>query len=247
MVWCCITRNLYIFVSDSFGLLCAIWMTFSLYPHASLKVGFHTDCAWMHMHATCVALKMLYSMSADPSCIMQQVQNQLNAFIILAAGLWCILALTTMLLQDLGSPASIAMLWGWAVSSTQVVLMASPLSGLIEAVRARSSANFHLGVCIMNFLSCAMWTLYSVVSCDKSICMDLSEFMKSTASTSIMCHSTVLTCGHSFAADDQEPCNWNTVCSWGAAFSTRAPGEWGLHPASMHSHRSEHASAGHGA
>ena len=112
------------------------------------------------MHARCMVPNMA---TAGTPCIGDQVQNQLNAFIILAAGLWCILALTTMLLQELGSPASIASLWGWAVSITQVLLMASPLSGLIEAFRTRSSANFHLGVCIMNLLSSSMWTLYSVV------------------------------------------------------------------------------------
>lgn len=94
---------------------------------------------------------------------MRQVQNQLNAFMILAAGLWCILTLATMLLQELGSPASIANVWGWAVSITQVLLMASPLSGLIEALKTRSSANFHLGICIMNLVSSSMWTVYSVV------------------------------------------------------------------------------------
>jgi hypothetical protein len=92
-----------------------------------------------------------------------QVQNQLNAFIILAAGLWCVLTLTTMILQELSSPTSIISLWGWAVSCTQVLLMASPLSGIIEAVKTRSSANFHLGVCIMNLVSSSMWTFYSVV------------------------------------------------------------------------------------
>lgn len=52
---------------------------------------------------------------------------------------------------------------GWAVSITQVLLMASPLSGLFSAIKLRSSAGFHLGMCLMNLISSAMWTVYAVV------------------------------------------------------------------------------------
>ena len=52
---------------------------------------------------------------------------------------------------------------GWAVSITQVLLMASPLSGVSKAIKQRSSAGFHLGMCLMNLLSSAMWTIYAVV------------------------------------------------------------------------------------
>ena len=41
--------------------------------------------------------------------------------------------------------------------------MASPLTGLIAAIKQRTSAGFHLGICLMNLLSSAMWTIYSVV------------------------------------------------------------------------------------
>lgn len=119
------------------------------------------------MHASCMDPKPCKglgdTLQADPHAMVQQVQNQLNAFMILAAGLWCLLALATMLLQELGSPASIVSVWGWAVSVTQILLMASPLSGLIKAFETRSSASFHLGVCSMNLASSSMWTLYSVV------------------------------------------------------------------------------------
>ena len=52
---------------------------------------------------------------------------------------------------------------GWTVSVTQVLLMASPLSGLLRAVQQRSSANFHLGVCSMGLVSSTLWTIYAMV------------------------------------------------------------------------------------
>ncbi|KAK9901588.1 hypothetical protein WJX75_003628 [Coccomyxa subellipsoidea] len=39
--------------------------------------------------------------------------------------------------------------------------MASPLSGLLRAIKQRSSANFHLGLCLLGLLSSAMWTIYA--------------------------------------------------------------------------------------
>ncbi len=42
--------------------------------------------------------------------------------------------------------------------------MASPLSGLLNAWKQRSSASFHLGVCLMGLISSCMWAIYAVVS-----------------------------------------------------------------------------------
>ncbi|CAK0786505.1 hypothetical protein CVIRNUC_009718 [Coccomyxa viridis] len=126
VVYTVLVRNWFVFCTDAPGLLCSIWMTFSLYPHASLRV-----------------------------------QNQLNAFIVLAAFLWCVLAAVTMILQEHSTQAAVIQLWGWTVSVTQVLLMASPLSGLLRAVQQRSSANFHLGVCSMGLVSSTLWTIYA--------------------------------------------------------------------------------------
>ena len=52
---------------------------------------------------------------------------------------------------------------GWTVSVTQVLLMASPLSGLLRAIQQRSSANFHLGVCAMGLLRSSLWAIYAMV------------------------------------------------------------------------------------
>ena len=52
---------------------------------------------------------------------------------------------------------------GWAVAVTQVLLYAAPLSTLYKALKARSSASFHLGMAILGFLSSAMWTIYGGV------------------------------------------------------------------------------------
>ena len=52
---------------------------------------------------------------------------------------------------------------GWTVSVTQVLLMASPLSGLLRGVQQRSSANCHLGVCAMGLLSSSLWAIYAMV------------------------------------------------------------------------------------
>ena len=40
-----------------------------------------------------------------------QVQNQLNAFIVLAAFLWCVLAAVTMILQEHSTQAAVIQLW----------------------------------------------------------------------------------------------------------------------------------------
>lgn len=53
---------------------------------------------------------------------------------------------------------------GWAVSCTQILLMASPLSTIYKAVVHRDSASFHIGLCVMGLLMSAMWTIYAVVS-----------------------------------------------------------------------------------
>ena len=53
---------------------------------------------------------------------------------------------------------------GWAVSVTQVLLMASPLSGLLKAIQDRSSANFHLGMCAAGLLTSCLWAIYAMVS-----------------------------------------------------------------------------------
>lgn len=48
----------------------------------------------------------------------------------------------------------------WAVSVTQVLLFAAPLSTMYKAIQARSSASMHLGMGILGFLGSAMWTIY---------------------------------------------------------------------------------------
>ena len=149
--------------------------------------------------------------------ILLQVQNQLNAFIVLAAVLWCVLGAVTMILQEHSTQQAVVALWyapspfimpllhhsygsylskhnnsmwytchcysaeacgkgsvrvtftqwhgrGWTVSITQVLLMASPLSGLLTAIRQRTSANFHLGVCAAGLLSSSLWGIYAMVS-----------------------------------------------------------------------------------
>lgn len=51
---------------------------------------------------------------------------------------------------------------GWAVSITQVVLMASPLSTLYKAVRDRSSASFHPYLCVMGLVSSVLYAFLSL-------------------------------------------------------------------------------------
>lgn len=48
---------------------------------------------------------------------------------------------------------------GWAVSVTQVLLMASPLSTMYKAVKERSSASFHPLLCIMGLISSTLYVL----------------------------------------------------------------------------------------
>ena len=42
VVYTVLVRNWFVFCTDAPGLLCSIWMTFSLYPHASLRVSTQT-------------------------------------------------------------------------------------------------------------------------------------------------------------------------------------------------------------
>ena len=53
---------------------------------------------------------------------------------------------------------------GWAVSVTQVLLMSSPMSTIYKAIKERTSASFHLGLCAMGLVTSTMWTVYSMVS-----------------------------------------------------------------------------------
>ncbi|KAL3158518.1 hypothetical protein ABBQ38_010746 [Trebouxia sp. C0009 RCD-2024] len=99
-----------------------------------------------------------------------QVQNRLNGLVVVAAILYCTLALVSMILNAVNSPA-IPLLWGWAVAVTQVLLYAAPLSTLYKAIKARSSASFHLGMAILGFLSSAMWTIYGGTESKYFICV----------------------------------------------------------------------------
>ncbi|KAK9804872.1 hypothetical protein WJX72_009611 [[Myrmecia] bisecta] len=128
IVYAVLRNDWFIFVADAPGLLCGVWITFSLLPLASLKM-----------------------------------QDRLHGLVLLAATLWCLLAMVTMIISSKSAHATI-LLWGWTVSVTQVVLFASPLSTLYQAVKQRSSASFHLGLSIMSFISSLMWTIYGLTS-----------------------------------------------------------------------------------
>ena len=60
---------------------------------------------------------------------------------------------------------------GWAVSVTQVLLMASPLSTIYKAIQQRTSASFHLGLCAMGLVTSTMWVIFSLVSTRPLPCM----------------------------------------------------------------------------
>ena len=87
---------------------------------------------------------------------------------------------------------------GWAVAVTQVLLYAAPLSTLYKAVKARSSASFHLGLGILGFLSSAMWTIYGGVcllaccTADQlkqrlAVCLSVTLFMQDWISNVNFC------------------------------------------------------------
>ena len=62
VVYTVLVRNWFVFCTDAPGLLCSIWMTFSLYPHASLRVTtqkalditclLHPDIALVLVHSS---------------------------------------------------------------------------------------------------------------------------------------------------------------------------------------------------
>ncbi len=66
-----------------------------------------------------------------------QVQNQLNAFIVLAAFLWCVLAAVTMILQEHSTQAAVIQLW-YALNSFE------PASDQIPVCMLHSCCNVHL-------------------------------------------------------------------------------------------------------
>lgn len=90
-------------------------------------------------------------------------QEALNIFLTGSASLWMLLTLVTFILQDSPKEGAIVPMWGWAVSVTQVLLMASPLSTMYKAVKERSSASFHPLLCIMGLISSTLWAVYALV------------------------------------------------------------------------------------
>ena len=95
-------------------------MTFSLYPYASPSVCSHSPPFFLLL---CVADSgedltlvneevQLFAMGAELiSAPPLQVQNQLNAFMVLAALLWCVLAAATMILQEHSTQSTVVALW----------------------------------------------------------------------------------------------------------------------------------------
>ena len=86
-----------------------------------------------------------------------QVQNQLNAFIVLAAFLWCVLAAVTMILQEHSTRAAVIQLWYalrsfWPISDQISVCMlhsaAMPSYSLLRA------AYLSMRACAWEFLAC---------------------------------------------------------------------------------------------
>ncbi|KAK9795848.1 hypothetical protein WJX73_003864 [Symbiochloris irregularis] len=121
----------------------------------------HTDFFIFTMEAYGLLCGIWLTLSLFPLAAIS-VQNRLNGFVLLAASLFCCLALTTMILNMLTLDHASTLVWSWACSATQVVMCASPLTTLYKAVQQRSCASFHLGLIIMSTLSSAMWTVYGL-------------------------------------------------------------------------------------
>ncbi|KAL3160211.1 hypothetical protein ABBQ32_010970 [Trebouxia sp. C0010 RCD-2024] len=155
IVYAVLHTDWFIFTMDSSGLIIGIWMMFSLYPLAHTQV-------WRSQRVDCLSQEVSTFVAVEQAALDLQVQNRLNGLVVVAAILYCTLALVSMILNAVNSPA-IPLLWGWAVAVTQVLLYAAPLSTLYKAIQARSSASFHLGMAILGFLSSAMWTIYGGV------------------------------------------------------------------------------------
>ncbi|KAL3155333.1 hypothetical protein ABBQ38_010894 [Trebouxia sp. C0009 RCD-2024] len=128
VVYAVLHTDWFIFSAETTGLLCGIWITFSLYPLSNEKM-----------------------------------QNRLSGLVVVAGLVYCILALVTMVLKT-AAPSKVTVMWSWAVSVTQVLLYAAPLSTIVQAIRDRSSASFHLGLAVMGFVSSSMWTVYGSTS-----------------------------------------------------------------------------------
>ena len=61
VVYTVLVRNWFVFCTDAPGLLCSIWMTFSLYPHASLRVSTQRALGIVYLLHTNIALVLVHS------------------------------------------------------------------------------------------------------------------------------------------------------------------------------------------
>ena len=107
VVYTVLSRNWFIFCTDAPGLLASIWMTFSLYPYANLRASLsakHVVRLYLEYAGSFYKWLNMYDVRV-------QVQNQLNAFMVLAAALWCILAMVTIILQETSHGNAVISLW----------------------------------------------------------------------------------------------------------------------------------------
>ena len=94
-----------IFTMDSSGLIIGIWMMFSLYPLAHAQVQNITVIIPLYYEG----LSSTFRVTVPAVCNMQ-VQNRLNGLVVVAGILYCTLALVSMILNAVNSPA-IQLVW----------------------------------------------------------------------------------------------------------------------------------------
>ena len=78
---------------------------------------------------------------------------------------------------------------GYSVAATQVILMASPLSTMLKAIRERRCDSFHPGLCIMGFVMSLFWTIYAAVSTHASLQITYCLLISPSSLPSSLCRS----------------------------------------------------------
>ncbi|KAL3160213.1 hypothetical protein ABBQ32_010970 [Trebouxia sp. C0010 RCD-2024] len=98
IVYAVLHTDWFIFTMDSSGLIIGIWMMFSLYPLAHTQV-------WRSQRVDCLSQEVSTFVAVEQAALDLQVQNRLNGLVVVAAILYCTLALVSMILNAVNSPA----------------------------------------------------------------------------------------------------------------------------------------------
>ena len=110
VVYAVINTDWFIFSAESTGLLCGIWVTFSLFPLSTEKVFENTYTYTYRLFCFLRTSSTLYRVHAAHMHCCMQMQNRLSGLVVVAGLMYCVLALITMILNTV-SPSKVNLMW----------------------------------------------------------------------------------------------------------------------------------------